>query len=347
MTMQFKIKIFYGILLVFLFTACGRDEQIPDVSDIPVNVHIRRFDRDLFSIDTNNVTSDLPRLEANYPTFSPLFFNEILGANDTTVAKNGKIAYIRGFVTNRMIRHLYDTCQVVFRDFRPYEKEFRQAFQFFKYYFPKQSTPDVTTFISEYSIGNFIYGDSNSLAVGLDFFLGEDYPYQVYNPNNENFSYYISRTFTKEHLVAKTLKPLVEYLVGAPSGNRLLDMMIHNGKKLYILDQLLPYTSDSVKWEVTLAQVNWLKDNEREMWAFFLKENLFYSSDYPKIRKYIEYSPNSPGMPDTAPGRTANWLGLQIIKAYMKRYPETTLEQLISRKDAQKILEDSKYKPKR
>jgi hypothetical protein len=98
---------------------------------------------------------------------------------------------------------------------------------------------------------------------------------------------------------------------------------------------------------VSKAQAAWLPDNEREMWAFFLKENLFYSGDYQKIRKYIEYSPGSPGMPDEAPGRTANWVGWQIIKAYMTRYPDTTMEQLIALKDAQKILDDSKYKPKR
>ena len=52
-------------------------------------------------------------------------------------------------------------------------------------------------------------------------------------------------------------------------------------------------------------------------------------------------------MPTEAPGRTGDYIGWQIIRAYMKRYPETTLSDLIKMNDSQTILEKSKYKPKR
>lgn len=136
-------------------------------------------------------------------------------------------------------------------------------------------------------------------------------------------------------------------ILGAPGGMRLLDLMVHNGKNLYVLDKLLPDTPDSIKLEITAQQTQWLSDNEKEMWSYFLKENLFYSNNLQDIRKYVEYSPNSPGMPTEAPGRTANWLGWQIVKAYMTRYPETTMQELIALKDAQALLDQSKYKPKR
>jgi hypothetical protein len=89
------------------------------------------------------------------------------------------------------------------------------------------------------------------------------------------------------------------------------------------------------------------------MWGYFLKENdpagtnLLYSSDWQNIRKYVEYSPSSPGMPPEAPGRTANWLGWQIVKAYMQRHPEATMQDLIALRNAQKLLDDSRYRPSR
>ena len=64
--------------------------------------------------------------------------------------------------------------------------EYEQAFKFLKYYFPELPTPKVTTFISEYSVAAFIYGEGD-LGLGLDFFLGSNYPYARYNPNNPNF----------------------------------------------------------------------------------------------------------------------------------------------------------------
>ena len=51
-------------------------------------------------------------------------------------------------------------------------------------------------------------------------------------------------------------------------------------------------------------------------------------------------------MPDEAPGRTANYIGWQIVRAYMERYPSTTLKNLIDLKDSQMLMEKSKYKPK-
>lgn len=333
--------------LAALAVSCDNSRiKAPDVSGIEVTVDIRRFEKDLFSIDTSAIPAGLARIEENYPEFSEIFFNDITGSKNPDIAPEGHEAYMRGFLSHSSIRALYDSCMLRFDNMSDIEKEFQQAFRYYRYYFPKREIPDVTTFISEYSVGTFIYGEQ-SLAVGLDFFLGEEHPYAIFNPGNSNFSAYLTRTFTREHLVSKTLQPLIEDMLGPPYGNRMLDMMIYNGKKLYILDLLLPYTADSIKLEITGEQTNWLSKNQLEMWAFFLAENLLYSSDWAQIRKYVEYSPHSPGMPEEAPGRTANWLGLQIVRAYMQQFPETSLEQLINLRDAQEILTKSRYKPRR
>jgi len=122
--------------------------------------------------------------------------------------------------------------------------------------------------------------------------------------------------------------------------------MIHNGKRLYILDRVLPTTQDSILLEYTGAQTKWVQENELSMWAFFFDENLFYESNAMTINKYINPSPSSPGMPDAAPGRTANYIGWKIVEAYMKR-TNATLSELIAMNDSQKIMDQSRYKPGR
>ena len=334
---------------IFLLGACSPDEErkfIPDVSDINVDVSFRRFEQDLFSLDTTDLEAGLENLLEKYPEFSEVYFSQILRVTGPKGNLSGISPFVQGFLKHPSTVHLYDTCMTLYQDLSEQEQDLEQAFRFLKYYFPGMPIPDVTTFISEYGVGSFIYGDQ-SLAVGLDFFLGSDYPYAAYNPGNANFSDYLTRTFNRDHLVFKTLLPLVEDLVGEPEGSRLLDLMIHNGKKMYIMDQLLPLAPDSVKWEVTADQAEWLKSNELEMWAYFLQEDLLYSSKWLEITKYVNYSPRSPGMPPEAPGRTANWLGWQIVKAYMKKYPEQNLQDLIERKNAQQLMDLSKYKPRR
>lgn len=344
--MNWKKDFFWGMLLAFTLYACRQDKSVPDVSDIKVNVTIHRFEQDLFALDSNALEAGIRQLETKYPAFSRIFFDEILDADNVQLAPNGRNARILDFVQDPFLRHLYDTVQIVFPELNAIEKEFEQAFQFYKYYFPNSAVPSITSFISGFDYAAFVYGN-DTLAVGLDGFLGEKFPYAQYNPGNPNFSEYLVRTFTKEHLVSKTLQPLLEDIIGLPEGTQMLDLMIYNGKKLYLLDQLLPYTPDSIKLEISAQQTKWLEDNEMEMWAYFLKENLLYSTDWQNIRKYVDYSPHSPGMPPEAPGRTANWIGWQIVKAYMERNPNLSLQDLIAEKNAQVLLEKSRYKPKR
>lgn len=342
---------FMFCLLTALLPGCNNDEAEgpppPDVSHIQADVKLKRFDQDLFKLDTLQPEAGLAALEAQYPEFSDIFMRFVLNIRTDKSERAAEAAFVKGFVSFPALRHLYDTIQLAYPQLDAYEKELEMAVRYFKYYFPDQPAPaSVTTFISEYAYAAFIYGE-NDLAVGLDMFLGAGYPYGVYNPGNANFSDYLVRTYNQDHLVSKTLQPLVDDLLGETPGERLLDMMIHNGKKLYILDQLMPSAPDTVIMEVTPAQWNWLRDNELEMWGHFLKEELLYNTKWQDIRKLVEPSPNSPGMPPEAPGRTANWMGWQIVKAYMKRNPQTTLSELIALSDAQKLLDASKYKPRK
>ena len=335
------------LLLLGLFSCQNDNEQsAPNVSDISIDLEVRRFEKDLFSLDTSNLESELTALQASYPDFGNIYFNNILQSGGINGDRERHLAFMKHFLNNYAVQKLQDTINLLFQEFSPFEAGFRQAFQYLKYYFPEIPTPDITTFISEFGVGTFIYKDQ-SLAVGLDFFIGESFPYQAVDPTNPNFSSYLTRTFNKDHLVPKTIKVLVEDLVGQAPKRRFLDMMIHNGKKLYVLDHLLPFAPDSVKLEVTAEQVAWLNNNEKEMWAYFLQEDLIYSSEWTKIAKFVSASPNSPGMPPEAPGRTANWIGWQIVKAYMKQFPDKTMRDLIDEKDVQQILDTSKYKPKR
>jgi hypothetical protein len=333
---------------MYFSVSCSEEniEKTPDFSNISIDFKVRRFEKELFQADTLNFNKELAQIKEKDTEFAEIYFNQILGSNDLKIAPQGEEKYLIGFTHFKEVRKLYDTIQNIYALFEPIEADFQTSFKYFKYYFPDKPTPKVTTFISEFSLGNFIYGENN-LAVGLDFYLGSNFPYQQKNPQNPNFSAYLTRSFNADHLVSKTLQPLVDDLIPPPETDHLLALMIREGKKLYIQDKLLPFTQDSIIMEVTAKQWDWLVDNEKEIFSFFLQESLFYDSNWQKIRKYVEYSPNSPGMPIEAPGRTGAWLGWQIVKALMKKNPSLTLSEMIQRIDSKQFLTDSGYKPPR
>lgn len=332
-------KFFFGMsLLFFLFfvSSCKEDEKIPDVSQIKVSMKVTRFDSLLYNTDSVDIPSFYQAFDREHHDFLQIFIK-------TTYSPTAKLEDTVDFLLalkNPGMKKLYDTTQMIVGDLSASIKDLRTAFKYVKYYFPNKPVPAYYTYISQFGLGKFTYGD-DILATGLDFHLGKDFPYDPMF-----FPHYMTRWMDTEHIVPEAMRAYANNLVGEIQGEQFLDYMISNGKVLYLLDHFLPTTPDSIFLDFTAEQTQWCEDNEFNMWSHFVHEDLLYSTKLKDFRKLINPSPNSTNMPAEAPGRTGNYMGWQIVKAYMKRHPKTTIPQLLDIKDSKLILKQSKYKPK-
>jgi hypothetical protein len=329
---------FSGILFCFLLASCQSKVKTPDISTLKLDTSLIRFEQELFAGDTTEVEGRIERLVAKYPDFTDVFIYQIIA--DANFDNDGvKSATV--FVRDSFIRALNDTCQSLYGDFSKYESELVQALKYFKFYFPEKATPAIYTCVSGFEVGSFTIGD-NILGIGLDFYLGADYP--KYHP--DLFPNYIKASMTSDYLVAKSIQALIANHLGEASGTRLLDFMIRNGIELYIKQKLLPFEKEEIIYEYNTEQMDWLRQNESQIWAHLMQEDLLYSVNFRTFQKIINPSPSVPNMPAEAPGRLGNWIGAKIVESYMARHSNMSLSDLITMKDAQKILAESKYKPR-
>lgn len=334
------MKYWYVIILLGFFSCTGDvKEDIPDVSHIEVDYQVVRFEQEMLQ-------STVGELVEKYPAFANDFFKYVIPVYRE---KDYEQAYAN-IKSAPEFKYLIDTMEIVFDDFANINDQFKDAFKFVKYYFPEIDVPDVYTFVSGFAHQQFLFSiDSNQhgIGIGLDMFLGSEFNYGSIAPENPAFSDYLARTFNKDHIVRKSIHSLLDDYIPNPKQLRMIDQMIYNGKNLYLLNKMLPLVSDTIIMEYSKKQWDWAKENEIEMWAFFLKENLFYETNTQKINKYINPSPHSPGMPPSAPGRTANFIGWKIVDAYMRRFPETSVQELVEMENAQELLQKSRYKPRK
>jgi len=342
---QPRFNLIYIFCISFSLIQCTPDKNTPEVSDIQVDVKIKRFEQELFALEANN--SDLPfdaqlvQLAAKYPQFYEVF-KELIA--DPYGLDTSAVNRIQQFVQHEGVQNLYDTTQIVYENIEWLEEELEQAFAYYQYYFPEKPVPKVVSYISEYSVGAFTYGDS-LLGIGWDFFLGENFSYD-YNV----FPAYIQKYMTKDHLVAKVIETLASNVTGEVHSDQLLDYIIANGKMLYVKSLLLPDYEEDVIMEWTPEQLAWMQNasNERELWTQLAKRDLLYSTRRSEFDKLIVPSPmGATWMPRESPGKTANWIGWQIIKSYMTQHPEMTVTEMLAITDAQAILNASKYRPRR
>ena len=63
------------------------------------------------------------------------------------------------------------------------------------------------------------------------------------------------------------------------------------------------------------------------------------------VSKFTGEGPFTTGFVKESPARTGVWIGWNIVKKYMDKNANISLDQLMHETDAQKILSLSKYKP--
>ena len=338
-------KINFGLLLfsiLLLITSCVHESKtIPDVSKIQISQPFLRFDEDLFAKGDTISTDRVKQFKQTYSSFFDLFCSRIIrihADNDSLIAKD-----LSQFISDNDIKEIHRKTDSLYSNADNIKNELHQAFKFYAYYFPGKPVPSIVTYISAFNY-QVITADS-ILGIGLDMYLGENNS-DIYS--SINIPKYMFRRFSKEYIVNDCIKGWFqsEYDQEAVK-SELLSQMIYQGKLLYYTDMLAPNMNDTIKTGYTKEQLEWCEKNESNIWAFFIEQKLLYTTVVQEYVKYINDGPTTNGLPKESPSKIGAWIGWQIVKSYMKNNKDITLAQVLKENDAQKILNDSHYKPKK
>ncbi|OFY96144.1 MAG: hypothetical protein A3K10_13815 [Bacteroidetes bacterium RIFCSPLOWO2_12_FULL_31_6] len=332
-------QVFIFLVLCTLLLSCENNPLDVDVSTVKIDLKVKRFDQDLFASKTAITPTDVEGLSKKYQLFFQDYTESVINIGSL---ENPNInLQLNSFVTDSYIKEIKTDVAKIYTDFSPYQLQLENAFKHYHFYFPNKPIPEIVTFISGFNYA--ITTDNKTyLGIGLDMFLGSNYEAyaQLGLPN------YKTSFMNKESLVTGAILGWIatEFELKESNAN-LLTEMIHQGKLLYLLDALMPDEPSATKISYTSEQIKWCEDNEQPVWFYLIDNNLLYVKETPEIMKYMGESPFIQGFPEGSPGRVGHWVGWQIVKAYLKKNPSITLEQLMKENDAQQLLNDSKYKP--
>ena len=327
------------VILAVLLCAChgGRDYFPRDIESVEVN--IVRFDSAQLAVRPDSVKQDIVQLYADYEVFMPMFVEGILRlpVEDTAylceMYSNFLTDTTMGFAQTNALT------QSMFADISKLQKSLNIGFSRLHYLYPEWEIPTVYLFVSGFNSSVMYY--ENIMGVGVDMYLGSDYPYYnqvVYN--------YQKQTMRKECVAGDLLNMYIAYQIPYNSKyNRLLEHMIFRGKQMFLLSQLLP---DEPAWEIigySKEQWDWCKKYEQAIWNRIMeKRDLFKTESMVRV-SYMNDGPFTAEISQESPGRLGIWVGWQIVDSYMRNNENVSIKQLIDEGDAQKILEQSFYKP--
>jgi hypothetical protein len=346
---QKYLKIFFALALLLLISSCKNNRWEVEVSKEKVNIHINRFERELFTIDTMNWVPGINALHKKEPIAYEAYVEfawPIGHADSQSTARK-----LRLFIADKYWQTLYHDVQARFNDekLKNMELEFSDAFSRIHHFFPKDTIPSIYTIVkgfNPYTITPTIFTFKDMLGISLDMYMGQDYKYYVGWPL---YGEYQIRRFREEFILPQALKTNFsrDFEEKSLTDQTVLSNMIYKGKILFYLDVMAPKLADSLKIEYTSEQLKWCLENEKEIWGYFAGKDVFFKTGNNDRLKFLQDGPftNAEGIPREASPRLGEWVGWQIVRKYMANHSDVSLQQLFTDRDYRKILTESRYRP--
>lgn len=311
-----------SLFLLLFIVSCTKENKLDiDISDIEVNIIIKRFDQEFYS----GSVSKLPKLKDNYPYLFPVQNPDSIWINK---------------MQNKDEQELFAETQKLYSNFSDQKEQLTDLFKHIKYYYPNFNPPKVITLLTNVDYeSKVIYADS-LLLVSLDMYLGKDS--NIY----EDFPDYIKNNFTKDHMVVDVAKAFADVQIPLSPDRTFISRIIQEGKKMYMLDAYLPNLSDAEKIGYTQEQINWADFNDEGVWKYFIQKKLLFSSDPELTKRFINAAPFSKfyqANDNETPGRIGVWFGWQIVRAYMQNNNASVQDLL--KTNNEEVFKRSKYKP--
>ena len=311
-------KMFLFISCVVFMAACqkGRSYFPKDIE--PQEIEIVRFDNALLNVHEASVAHDIRVLYDEYPVFMPLWVENILGlpSADTAYLEQQLPAFLNDTLYGFKQTNARE--QTLFADISDIQSAVNKAFTRILYLYPETEIPTLYLFISGFNASIYIDDEDELIGIGADMYLGSDYEYY-----NRVVYEYQKQTMRKECIPVDVVTAF--------------------------LYRTLPYTGDELPgYEVmgwTKEQWDWCVKNERAIWHLVMDKRDLFKTESLVLTGYLNDGPFTSEISQDSPGRLGIWLGWRIAESYMKHNESVTLQDLMAEPDAQKILENSYYKP--
>ena len=320
------------------FVACHHDEagyrRKLDVEAVPTpDVVFDRYEEVLFHLDTARFQEELKAIQQDYLPFL---------AGDLSDPE--AVRYLKDFAVDETAKMLYDKVKEHYPDLKAVEKPLREVLGRFQAYYPEfDPIKKVYTCVSGLNpeVPPVLVLDG-ALVVSLDWFLDGDEVYE-----RIGMPQYRSVRTDRLSLVKEVGQQLYDaYIAPDRRQTNLLEEMVEQGRRDFFVEALYPSITEEALLGYSKEQLQWTVENEGNLWADVVGNQLLYSSDFEVFRTFFADGPFTNEYSYDAPARLGEFLGLRIVRSYFGKN-ETTLQELMQTRDLQGLFLNSGYKPKK
>lgn len=337
--MQAFIKFFlFSSIFLSILVSCNSGIKAPDVSHVEVNMDAQMFFIDLFEGGSDNIDEKVTMLNEKYGSYFEAYSQKVINIGSPYASDFPE--RLKAFLDYEANQDVYSKCQQEYSKVDDLMEEMKQAYRYYKYYFPNQIIPEVYFHISGFN--QSIALDSAWISISVEKYLGEDCEFYEWLAIPQ----YLRKRMVREKVVPDVIKAMA--MTSFPAGmknNDVVSSMVEKGKVLYFVHHMVPKIKKHLLFDLSQDELNWCNKYESDIWSSMVERKDLFNTDRMVIQKYTGDSPFTYYFGQDSPGRAAVFLGYQIVSAYMDNNPELTLGDLMLEQDGHKIFQASRYRP--
>ena len=270
----------YSLLAICLLAGCKGTNERHNDGDIT----IERFEQTLFDTPAD-------QLQQALRDFKTKFNSPLLNIYPDDQLYMSQLA---DFMSDSTVRDIYRISDRQYHSLHWLEKELTVALDKAKSLDDEIDYKWFATFIS----GNFDYAqriiaarETKSVLINIDqYALGGMEKYSYFG-----LPMYIVEMSDSTYLASDIMAEIARQFIEVPDEQNItmLDLMISEGKVLYFLDQVMPKKDNRLKIRYSEEQMEWMKANESNVWAFFIQNNLLYEKDFSRYHNFVDDAPKT------------------------------------------------------
>lgn len=325
------------ILLTFFIGSCSSDPLDVDVSDVDLDIEYHRFEEEMFTVGSESEMAELnAELIEKGGELYEFYVYEMLRSGSVFDDSIG--TYLYYFVSDSTMKMAYDDIHAAFGDFSSEQEQITDMFKHLKYHLPNAPMPSqIITYNSAFNYG--VISTNDRIGIGLDMYLGQ------FNRiiKEIGFPIYMKEKMEEEYLPIDVAHSwLVTNVMQENEGETFLSKMIYYGKLRYLIDAMCPELPDHLKIRYSEEEYDWSLASEDDVWLYIMDMNWVYSTDMKLQLRFFEEAPTTVGI-EGSPGRLGQFMGWQMVRQYMEKNEEVTVEQMLNETNESKFLKT--YKP--
>lgn len=321
--MKLGNRFFILSLIIFTFYACDDNPLDVDLKGKPIKIEIVDVDSTII----NTKEKDLQDVHDRFKTsLGEAYVYE--ASMNTQNPNNSELPFVlKRFYEGESIKKIEDQKKLISAQVTKQVSKLQKALTYLKHHFQDIPLPSKLVFMNNLFSG--IQCTDSTVFVGLERYIDGESEIVKSIPNDQLYQWQ-KDAMDVEFLARDIVQQWIQVNLFNEKDEHLACHIVQAGKVLYLLNAAFPKENDAFLLRYSQEELEWANKNEIPFWEYLVREEMLFKNNARDKSNFLNEGPYTVGLPEKGPARLGQFLGMKMVKQFMKENKALSLHELLN-----------------